>query len=143
MQAVDNSHLIGNRVADEVYGPNTTVWNVASDVIRSGSGAPVWKFLEYKLTENRSLTKAEIVEFLNRINIAGSTISHSDTIAEIQGHNKFSKNSTLIINMDYIPSFGYETRRLFTINIASNLQAKVTYLDQRGQCFADRFQLSS
>lgn len=142
MQAVDNSHLIGSRSDDESYGPKTTVWNVASDAIRTASGVPVWKFIEYKIKENNSITKAEIVEFLNRINVAGSTMSHSDTIAEIQGQNKFSNNSTLIINLDYISNMEYETKRLFSINITSSLQAKVTYLDQKGQSFFHRFQLS-
>ena len=50
MQAVDNSHLIGKRgqgyVEEEGYGPETTVWHTASDVIQSASGAPIWKFIE-------------------------------------------------------------------------------------------------
>lgn len=146
MQAVNNSHLIGNQAGalseDEKYGPKTTVWNVAADVIRTASGAPIWKFIELKKQENIALTKADMVEMLNRINVAGSTISHADTMGEILGKNSNSENSTLIINLDYVPNFGPTTKKLFSIAIKSDLNADITYQNHCGQFFMHKLQLA-
>ena len=147
MQAVNNSHLIGNQNnalnEDEKYGPKTTVWHVAADVIRTASGAPIWKFIELKKQEQKKITKAEMVEILSRINVAGSTISHSDELGEILGENKKSENSTLVINLDYVPNLGPETKNLFSIAIRSDLNASITYQDHLGQYFMHKLKLAA
>lgn len=146
MQAVNNSHLIGNQNTntheEEKYGPKTTVWHVAADVIRTASGAPIWKFIQLKRKEKENLTKAEMVELINRINVAGSTISHSDTVGEILGDKPKNENSTLVINLDYVPNIGPETKKLFSIAIKSDLNANITYQDHSGQYFIHKLKLA-
>ena len=93
MQAVDNSHLIGRRtqalLEEDDYSPDTTVWHTATDVIQTASGKPIWKFIELCRNLKDSLTRAELVDILNRIKVAGSTMSHSETVAEIHEKKNF------------------------------------------------------
>ncbi len=146
MQAVDNSHLIGKRgqgyVEEESYSPDTTVWHTASDVIQSASGAPIWKFIELYHNDKQSLSKHELVDILNRIKIAGSTVSYSDTVANIHEERRFKENSTTIINLDYVPNFGVESKTLFTAEIKSDLNTKITFQNERGQIFVHHMKLT-
>lgn len=149
MQAVDNSHLIGKRtqalLEEDDYSPDTTVWHTATDVIQTASGKPIWKFIELCRNLKDSLTRAELVDILNRIKVAGSTMSHSETVAEIHEKKNFKPNSTTIINLDWVPNFsnGLGQRTLFTAEIRSDLKTKITFQNELGQIFVHHLQLTA
>lgn len=117
------------------YKPRATVWKTAIDAINSGSGTPIWKFLEMRRQEDPLFSMTNFIDLINNICLAGCTVSHSDEIASIRQKTIETVDGSRVIRLDFHPVFGGGTKTLFTAEVKGDGNIQIAFQDSVGQFF--------